>query len=115
MSAHDFAGKVAIVTGGTSGIGAETVRRLSGEGGSVLATGRDSARGEALAAGCERVEFLTADLTADGATERIVKAALDAYGRLDVLVNNAALDHTGELTSVPMDEAHAVFEVNFFA
>jgi NAD(P)-dependent dehydrogenase (short-subunit alcohol dehydrogenase family) len=110
-----FSGRVAIVTGGTSGIGAETVRRLSGEGAHILATGRDSARGEALAAECERVEFLTADLTGDGAPARVVQAALDAHGRLDVLVNSAALDHTGELISVPMADAHEVFEVNFFA
>jgi NAD(P)-dependent dehydrogenase (short-subunit alcohol dehydrogenase family) len=111
----DFAGRVAIVTGGTSGIGAETVRRLSRAGAAVLATGRDSGRGEALAAECERVEFLTADLTEDGAPARVVAAALDAHGRLDVLVNNAALDHTGELITVSMPEAREVFEVNFFA
>ena len=47
-----FAGRVAIVTGGTSGIGAETVRRLSREGATVLATGRDTERGSALADEC---------------------------------------------------------------
>jgi NAD(P)-dependent dehydrogenase (short-subunit alcohol dehydrogenase family) len=110
-----FEGTVAIVTGGTSGIGAETVRRLSRAGGAVLATGRDTGRGEALAAECERVDFLTADLTEDGAPTRVVDAALAAHGRLDVLVNNAALDHTGELITVPMADAREVFEVNFFA
>ena len=110
-----FAGRVAIVTGGTSGIGAETVRRLSREGAGVLATGRDTARGEALAAECERVEFVTADLTEPAGPAAVVEAATEAFGGLDVLVNNAALDHTGELISVPMAEAHQVFEVNFFA
>jgi NAD(P)-dependent dehydrogenase (short-subunit alcohol dehydrogenase family) len=110
-----FADRVAIVTGGTSGIGAETVRRLSREGATVLATGRDGERGSTLAAECERVSFLTADLTDPGAPTRIVEAALGDHGRLDVLVNNAALDHTGELTAVSMAEAREVFEVNFFA
>jgi NAD(P)-dependent dehydrogenase (short-subunit alcohol dehydrogenase family) len=110
-----FAGRVAIVTGGTSGIGAETVRRLSREGATVLATGRDTERGSALADECERVTFLTADLTEEGAPARLVEAARSAHGRLDILVNNAALDHTGELTAVPMAEAREVFEVNFFA
>jgi NAD(P)-dependent dehydrogenase (short-subunit alcohol dehydrogenase family) len=110
-----FSGRVAIVTGGTSGIGAETVRRLSREGATVLATGRDTERGSALAEECERVTFLTADLTEDGAPARVVAAAQDAHGRLDVLVNNAALDHTGELIAVPMAEAREIFEVNFFA
>jgi NAD(P)-dependent dehydrogenase (short-subunit alcohol dehydrogenase family) len=110
-----FADRVAIVTGGTSGIGAETVRRLSREGATVLATGRDTERGATLAGECERVTFLTADLTEEGAPARIVEAAREAHGRLDVLVNNAALDHTGELTAVPMAEAREVFEVNFFA
>jgi NAD(P)-dependent dehydrogenase (short-subunit alcohol dehydrogenase family) len=110
-----FAGRVAIVTGGTSGIGAETVRRLSREGATVLATGRDGARGMRLADECERVGFLTADLTDAEAPARIVEGALAEHGRLDVLVNNAALDHTGELIAVPMEEARQVFEVNFFA
>lgn len=110
-----FAGRVAIVTGGTSGIGAETVRRLSREGAAVLATGRDGERGSKLAEECDRVSFLIADLTDAEAPARIVEAALAEYGRLDVLVNNAALDHTGELIAVPMEEARQVFEVNFFA
>jgi NAD(P)-dependent dehydrogenase (short-subunit alcohol dehydrogenase family) len=110
-----FAGRVAIVTGGTSGIGAETVRRLSRDGATVLATGRDGARGMRLADECERVGFLTADLTDAEAPARIVEAALAEHGRLDVLVNNAALDHTGELIAVPMEEARQIFEVNFFA
>jgi NAD(P)-dependent dehydrogenase (short-subunit alcohol dehydrogenase family) len=110
-----FAGRVAIVTGGTSGIGAETVRRLSREGATVLATGRDGERGKRLAEECERVGFLTADLTDAEAPARIVEAALADHGRLDVLVNNAALDHTGELIAVPMEEARQIFEVNFFA
>jgi len=110
-----FQDRVAIVTGGTSGIGAETVRRLSREGATVLATGRDGERGSKLAAECERVSFLTADLTDADAPARIVEAALGDHGRLDVLVNNAALDHTGELIAVPMEEARQVFEVNFFA
>ncbi len=110
-----FAGRVAIVTGGTSGIGAETVRRLSRDGATVLATGRDGERGKRLADECERVGFLTADLTDAEAPARIVEAALAEHGRLDVLVNNAALDHTGELIAVPMEEARQVFEVNFFA
>jgi len=110
-----FAGRVAIVTGGTSGIGAETVRRLSREGATVLATGRDGERGSKLAEECERVSFLIADLTDAEAPARIVDKALAEHGRLDVLVNNAALDHTGELIAVPMEEARQVFEVNFFA
>jgi NAD(P)-dependent dehydrogenase (short-subunit alcohol dehydrogenase family) len=110
-----FAGRVAIVTGGTSGIGAETVRRLSREGATVLATGRDGERGSALADECDRVTFLTADLTEADAPTRIVEAALGDHGHLDVLVNNAALDHTGELVAVSMEEAREVFEVNFFA
>lgn len=110
-----FEGRVAIVTGGTSGIGAETVRRLSGAGATVLATGRDDRRGLSLAAECERVGFLAADLTDPGSPARVVSAALEQHGRLDVLVNGAALDHSGELLSVPMEEAREVLEVNFFA
>jgi NAD(P)-dependent dehydrogenase (short-subunit alcohol dehydrogenase family) len=107
--------RVAIVTGGTSGIGAETARRLAAAGTHVLATGRDRERGEALAAGRERISFHAGDLTEPGTARRLVEEAVAAHGRLDVLVNNAALDHTGDLLEVGLDEAREIFEVNFFA
>lgn len=108
--------KVAIVTGATSGIGAVIARRLVADGARVLVTGRSVERGSELCSELgERASFLAADLAADGAPEQVVSTCLDRFGQLDVLVNNAALDHTGDLLTTPMSEVRDVFEVNTFA
>ncbi|QGV81192.1 SDR family NAD(P)-dependent oxidoreductase [Streptomyces ficellus] len=89
---------VVIVTGAGTGIGRATARAFAAQGAHVLAVGR---RAEPLAetarTHADTIRPFTADLTADGAAERIVGAALDAYGRLDVLVNNAAVVGGGRL------------------
>jgi NAD(P)-dependent dehydrogenase (short-subunit alcohol dehydrogenase family) len=110
-----YAGKVAIVTGATSGIGAEASRRLLAEGARVVLTGRSSERGSALVRELgERSAFVPGDLTAAGTSQRVVDATLERHGRLDLLVNNAALDHVGDLLATSLDEVRALFEVNVF-
>ncbi len=113
MSAR-FSGKVAIITGATSGIGEATARRLTAEDACLVLAGRSVERGEALAAELGAV-FIADDLVAPGAADRLTQAALQHYGCLGVLVNNAALDHTGDLLTTPIAEAKALFDVNFFA
>lgn len=116
MNANRFRDRVAIVTGGTSGIGADTVHRLAAEGAIVVATGRDPERGAALTESAgERVSFHAAEMTDRGAPARVVEQTIAAHGRLDILVNNAALDHSGDLLEVSQAEARAVFDVNVFA
>ena len=83
-------GKVAIVTGGTSGIGASTVEIFAAEGARVLIAARGEEKGKALA---ERlggdVAFLRTDVTEEAQVKAMVDDALDRWGRLDALVNNA--------------------------
>src|SRR3954451_2567740 len=111
-----LAGRVAIVSGGTSGIGAETVRRLVAEGAEVVAGGRSARRGRELVAELgAAVRFCPGDLTSPGAPAELVRHAVEAFGRLDVLVNNAAVDHTGELLAVSPAEVREVFALNVFA
>lgn len=89
--------QVAIVTGASSGIGFGTALKLAEAGMSVLGTGRDEERlaGLVAAAGesgiADRIATLSVDLTADDAPAGIVAAALDRWGRIDFLVNNAGI------------------------
>jgi NAD(P)-dependent dehydrogenase (short-subunit alcohol dehydrogenase family) len=109
-----LAGKVAIVTGATGGIGTATARRLAAEGALLVLGGRSADRGEALAADIGG-EFVQGDLVTPDAPDCLVNAALDRHGRLDVLINNAAVDHTGDLLKTPMAEIRPLFELNIFA
>lgn len=108
--------KVAVVTGGTSGIGEQIARRLVGEGAQVLITGRSSTRGEQLA---EELGitccFHPADIAQPASAEEIMGAAIAHFGKVDILVNNAAIDHSGDLLSVPEEEIRETFEINTFA
>jgi NAD(P)-dependent dehydrogenase (short-subunit alcohol dehydrogenase family) len=107
--------QVALVTGATSGIGTEIARRLADDGFTVVISGRSTERGERVARDLgERVHFIRADLTEPGAAEALVDHTLRLAGGLDVLVNNAAIDHTGALLDAPMDEVRVTFETNTF-
>jgi NAD(P)-dependent dehydrogenase (short-subunit alcohol dehydrogenase family) len=87
-------GRVAIVTGASSGIGAACAIELAARGARVLLTGRDEARlrEHAVAAGApDRTEVMAADLTDDGAVEAIVERCVERFGRIDVLVHSAGI------------------------
>jgi 3-oxoacyl-[acyl-carrier protein] reductase len=84
-----FSGRVAIVTGAASGIGAATARRLVEDGAQVLLADRNpGVHDTALELGAKGFEI---DVVAAGAGEALMQAALDAYGRIDILVNNAGI------------------------
>jgi NAD(P)-dependent dehydrogenase (short-subunit alcohol dehydrogenase family) len=90
-----FEDKVAIVTGGASGIGKEVATRFVAEGGCVVVNGRDTAKAEAAAREIDpsgkRVAVYMGDIAQPTTGQALAQAALDRFGRLDVLFNNAGV------------------------
>jgi len=92
-----LAGKVALITGGTSGIGSATAVRFAAEGAKVAITGRNAERGEQVvrdieASGGEAL-FLRADVRSAADCRQAVERTLQRFGRIDVLFNNAGVFH----------------------
>jgi NAD(P)-dependent dehydrogenase (short-subunit alcohol dehydrogenase family) len=106
--------RIAIVTGAGSGIGEATTRALVDRGDRVLMVGRGAGRLRAVQAsvGADSAEILAVDLTADGAPEQIVHAALGRWGRLDVVVNNAGTYRHGTIAEQSMTDFDETFAVN---
>ena len=98
-------GKVAIITGATSGIGARTAELFVQEGGSVVFTGRREAEGKALAAKLgAKARFIQADATLEANWKRVIDQTMQAHGRIDCLFNNAGgPSPTGSIASIPVD------------
>lgn len=108
--------RVALVTGATSGIGVTIAEQLVERGMRVVVTGRSQERGREVEERLgDRVRFVRADLTAPGAADDLVARAVALFGRLDVAVNNAAIDHTNDLLEVGEEEIRTTFETNTFA
>lgn len=108
-----LAGRVAIVTGGTSGIGAATVRELVGHGAQVLIAGIDDAAGTELATDIgSAARYHHADVGCAADVTAMVAAAEDAFGRLDILVNNAGMGSFGETPDLDEMQWQRVLDVN---
>ncbi|AEA60556.1 putative Granaticin polyketide synthase ketoacyl reductase 2 [Burkholderia gladioli] len=110
---------VALVTGSTSGIGAAIARRLSRDGYAIVLHSRGSAAaGQALARELGSAVYLQADLADDAARVRLVREAIAAWGRLDVLVNNAGISRViphADLAAATPAIWQALHEVNVVA
>jgi NAD(P)-dependent dehydrogenase (short-subunit alcohol dehydrogenase family) len=110
-------GKVIIVTGSTQGVG-EATARIAAESGAaaVMITGRDAGRGRAvadeIAASGVKTSFVAADLTDTDAPEAIVSACIERFGRVDALVNAAALTDRASLLTGTREFWDRMFAVN---
>jgi ketoreductase RED2 len=111
-------GQVVAVTGSSSGIGAATARAFADAGASVLInSARTVTEGEAVAASLPDSIYVQGDITDPAVPDRLVAAALDRWGRLDTLVNNAgttAMIPHHDLPAASVDVWRKIFEVNVF-
>ena len=115
-SIGSFAGRVALVTGAARGLGRAAVQRLHELGASVAINVRDDARAAALANSLgERALAAPGDVAADGMPEHIVQQTFDHFGRVDILVNNAAVARSTRFADLSLDEWRETFEVNLTA
>jgi len=109
-------GKTAIVTGGTRGIGAAVAALLAEHGAAVVVSGRDAARLQNAVRELEErgasVHGVVADAAKREDADRLVEAAKERYGRLDLLVNNAGITRDGLLIRMKDDDWDRVMEVN---
>ena len=105
-----LAGKVALITGGTSGIGEATVALFAAEGARVMIAARNAARGEAMVRDLgNHVAFVQTDVSAEAEIKRAIDATVSRFGRLDVLFNNAGGPTPGTLETVTeQDFAYAM-------
>ena len=109
-------GKVAIVTGGASGIGRASAIQLAEEGAKVAITDRNIAGGEAAAreisdAGGDAI-FIEHDVSNEDQWKSVIAAVLERYGRLDVLFNNAGIQFSKSVEDTTLEEWNRIMSVN---
>jgi 3-oxoacyl-[acyl-carrier protein] reductase len=112
----DFEGRVAIVTGAARGLGRAAAQRLYERGASVAVNVRNIERAEELAESLGKRAFAVAgDVAAAGKPDEIARRTLERFGRIDILVNNAAMAETTRFPDLTADEWREALEVNLTA
>jgi short-subunit dehydrogenase len=114
----DFGGKIAIVTGASSGIGLAVSRALCEQGARVVLVSRTAAKLDAAVAGLEargfQVEGMAADVSKRDAIEQVVAHTVKTYGRVDYMLNNAGVSVFGEARDLLPGDWEAVVDVNLW-
>jgi NAD(P)-dependent dehydrogenase (short-subunit alcohol dehydrogenase family) len=110
----NFAGKVVLITGASSGIGAQTAKQFAQLGASLSITGRKLENLEKVASECkgEKPLIVAGDITNEADTKRIFDETIKKYGRLDVLVNNAGIIETGTIETTSLEQYDRVMNMN---
>ncbi|SEM19792.1 SDR family NAD(P)-dependent oxidoreductase [Streptacidiphilus jiangxiensis] len=112
----ELTGKIALVTGSTSGIGRATARALAARGAHILVSGRDAERGAktvaAILADGGQADFLPADLRDAESARDLARRAVETAGRIDILVNNAGIGAFGPTDAVTEQDFDATYAVN---
>ena len=116
MGAFDLKGSVAVVTGGNGGIGLGMARGLAAAGAAVVVAGRNQAKSRAAVAELQalgaQAMALEVDVTDEGSVEKLIRRAVEARGRLDVLVNNAGTNIRKQPQEYTLAEWQQVLDTN---
>lgn len=107
------AGKVALITGGASGLGQATGKILAAHGARVVITDiQEGAGARAAAAISHDALFLQQDVTREADWQRVMSRIIEQYGKLDILVNNAGLLHLASIEDTSLEDWHRIHAVN---
>jgi NAD(P)-dependent dehydrogenase (short-subunit alcohol dehydrogenase family) len=117
MGTVDLTGRVALLTGATSGIGAATATLFAERGAHVLVAGRDAERGEKVVSAVRerggKADFLAAELRDADSVRQLARRATElGGGRVDILVNNAGIFPFGATAETPSSDVDAVYDLN---
>jgi NAD(P)-dependent dehydrogenase (short-subunit alcohol dehydrogenase family) len=111
-----FEGKVALVTGGTSGIGKATAIAFARAGAKAVVSGRREKEGAQVVAEIKKfggdAAFVRADIAKDADVKAMVKFAVEKFGRLDIAFNNAGVEWKGSLEQATEAEYRRIFDIN---
>ena len=117
--AMDFRQKIAVVTGASSGIGRVTAITLAQAGATVIATARRESLLQEVSTACRQHTpdscHITGDLGDKAFAQQLVDETVERYGRIDILVNNAAVPMHRPLYEISVDEAEEVMRINFLS
>lgn len=104
--------KVAIITGGASGIGLAAVQRFTEEGAQIIVFDANETMGEMLLEQFPTAKFYTVNVAQQQSVQQAMQEVLQAYGRIDILVNNAGITRDAMLMNVTSEQFDAVMDVN---
>jgi NAD(P)-dependent dehydrogenase (short-subunit alcohol dehydrogenase family) len=116
---YDFRGRVAIITGGSRGLGLALARQLAAKGVKLVICSRtpaqlEAARQELAQSGAEVLTVLC-DVTDKTQVRRLIDAAIDRYGKIDILINNAGTIQVGPIDSMAEEEYQQAINIHFWA
>ncbi|MEC0519845.1 dihydroanticapsin 7-dehydrogenase [Bacillus inaquosorum] len=106
--------KTVLITGGASGIGYAAVRAFLSQQANVVVADIDEAQGEAMVRkeNSDRLHFVQTDITDEAACQHAVQSAVDTFGRLDVLINNAGIEIVAPIHEMELSDWNKVLKVN---